>query len=213
MAAQENPLGSAVKEKEPVIGVPPEDGVSPRIRRIRPHSKKRVILLVIVGLVVVAGASWLWYYLGGYESTDDAQVDVHLAPVSARISGYVLNVNVNDNQYVEKGTVLVEIDPKDYQVAVDKARADLANAQAVAQSLNINVPIASANTSSILTSAASDVESATAGIIATERQLAAAHARIDQAEANDDKAQDALRRYKQLVAKQNVSEQIYDQAL
>jgi membrane fusion protein, multidrug efflux system len=213
MAAQENPLGSVVEEKEPVVGVPPQDGVSPRIRRVRPRSKYRVILLLALGLAVVAGGSWLWYYLGGYESTDDAQVDVHLAPVSARISGYVLKVNVNDNQYVEKGTVLVEIDPRGYQIAVDKAQADLASAEAIAHSLNINVPITSANTSSVLTSAASDVESASAGIIAAEKQLAAARAQIDQAEANDVKAQDDLRRYKQLVDKQNVSEQIYDQAL
>jgi membrane fusion protein (multidrug efflux system) len=213
MAAQENPLGSVVEEKEPVVEVTAQEGVTPRTRRFRPHSKNRVILLVVLALAVVAAGSWLWYYFGGYESTDDAQVDVHIAPVSARISGYVIRVNVDDNQYVEKGTVLVEIDPKDYQVLVDKARADLANAEATAQSLNINVPITSVNTISQLTSAASDVESSNAGIIAAEKQLAAARAQVDQAEANDVKAQDDLRRYKQLVDKQNVSEQIYDQAL
>ena len=212
MAAQENPLGSVV-EKEPVVAAPAEQGVTPRARHFRPRPKNRIILLVVLALAVVAAGYWLWYYFGGYESTDDAQVDVHLAPVSARISGYVIKVNVDDNQYVEKGTVLVEIDPRDYQVAVDKARADLANAEATAQSLDINVPITSVNTSSTLTSTASDVDSATAGIIAAEKQLAAAQAQIDQAEANDVKAQDDLRRYKQLVEKQNVSEQIYDQAL
>ncbi len=155
----------------------------------------------------------LWHYLTGYESTDDAQVDVHIYPVSARISGYVIKVNVDDNQYVEKGTELVDIDPKDYQVAVDKARADLANAEATAHSLNITVPITSVNTSSQLRFSASDVENASAGIIVAEKQLAAAHAQVDQAEANDVKAQDDLRRYKRLVEKQNVSEQIYDQAL
>jgi membrane fusion protein (multidrug efflux system) len=120
---------------------------------------------------------------------------------------------VGDNQYVEKGTVLVEIDPKDYQVAVEKARADLANAEATAQSLNITVPITSVNTSSQLTSSASDIDNASAGIIASEKQLAAAHAQVEQAEANDVKAQDDLKRYKLLVDKQEVSEQIYDQAL
>ena len=159
------------------------------------------------------GGFFLWRYFASYESTDDAQVDVHLYPVSGRISGYVVKVNVNDNQYVEKGTVLVEIDPRDYQVAVDKARADLANAEATAQSLNITVPITSVNTSSQLRSAASDVENASAGIIGAEQQFAAAHAQLEQAEANDVKAQDDLKRYKRLVEKQNVSEQTYDQAL
>ena len=213
MAAQENPLGSVAEEKEPITNVPAQQEVSPRTRRLRPRSKKRLILLLALAVAVLAAGYWVWYYLGGYESTDDAQVDVHLAPVSARISGYVIKVNVDDNQYVDKGTVLVEIDPKDYKVAVDKAAADLANAEATAESLNINVPITSVNTNSVLASSASDIESANAGIIAAEKQLAAAHAQIDQAEANDVKAQDDLRRYKQLVDKQNVSEQTYDQAL
>jgi membrane fusion protein (multidrug efflux system) len=140
-------------------------------------------------------------------------VDVHLYPVSPRISGYVIKVNVDDNQYVQQGTVLVEIDPKDYEVAVAKARADLANAEATAKSLNISVPIASINTSSQLKSAASDVSNTTAGIITAEKQLAAAHAQVEQAQANDVKAQDDLKRYKRLVDRQNVSEQTYDQAL
>lgn len=169
--------------------------------------------LVLAGVLVVIAAVLLWHYLAGYESTDDAQVDVHLHPVSARVSGYVVKVNVDDNQYVKAGTVLVEIDPKDYQVAVDKARADLANAEATARSLDITVPIASINTSSQLTSAARDVDNAAAGIIAADKQLAAARASVVEAEANDVKAQADLARYKQLVDHQNVSAQIYDQAL
>ena len=99
-----------------------------------------MILVVIAGGRGVGGV-FPWRYLSSYESTDDAQVDVHLYPVSARISGYVVKVNVDDNQWVQKGTVLVEIDPKDYQVAVDQAQANLASAEATAQSLNITIPI------------------------------------------------------------------------
>jgi membrane fusion protein, multidrug efflux system len=164
-------------------------------------------------LLTVVGGVLLWRHLASYESTDDAQVDVHLYPVSARVSGYVINVNVGDNQYVKAGTVLVVIDPKDYQVAVERARADLANAEAIARSLNITVPITSVSTSSQLTSAASDLDNAAAGIVSAEQQLAVAHAQVLQAEANDVKAQDDLQRYKRLVEKQNVSEQTYDQAL
>jgi membrane fusion protein, multidrug efflux system len=191
-----------------------ENEVSRRdsVRRSR-FKFRRPVVLIPLALVVIAGAVLLWLYFASYESTDDAQVDVHLYPVSPRISGYVIKVNVNDNQYVQAGTVLVEIDPKDYEVAVSKARADLANAEMTAKSLNITVPITSVNTSSQLRSAASDVENAKAGIVAAEKQLAAAHAQVEQAEANDVKAQDDLQRYKRLVAKQNVSEQTYDQAL
>src|SRR5262252_10995446 len=178
------------------------------------RNKRNVRRYLIGGsLVLLVAGLLLWRYFSSYESTDDAQVDVHLYPVSPRISGYVVRVNVNDNQYVQAGTVLVEIDPKDYEVAVAKARADLANAEATAKSLNITVPITSVNTSSQLRSAESDVENATAGIAAAEKQLAAAHAQVEQAEANDVKAQDDLERYKRLMAKQNVSEQTYDQAL
>jgi membrane fusion protein (multidrug efflux system) len=191
-----------------------ENAISRRdtVKRTR-FKFRRPIVLIPLGLVVIAGAVLLWLYFGSYESTDDAQVDVHLYPVSPRISGYVIKVNVNDNQYVQAGTVLVETDPKDYEVAVSKARAELANAEATAKSLNISVPITSVNTSSQLRSASSDVDNATAGIAAAEKQLAAAHAQVEQAEANDVKAQDDLKRYKRLVDKQNVSEQTYDQAL
>jgi membrane fusion protein (multidrug efflux system) len=163
-------------------------------------------------VVVVAGV-FLWRYLSSYESTDDAQADVHLYPVSARVSGYVVRVNVDDNQWVEKGTVLVEIDPKDYEVAVAQAQANLANAEATAQSLNITVPITSVNSTSQLRFTASGIEDAKAGVIAAERQLSAAHAQLESAEANDVKAQDDLHRYKLLVDKREVSQQIYDQAL
>ena len=211
--AEKNHLGPAVEETTPEAGRA-GGGVSRRVLlRRRPRTRLRTALLILIPLFVVAGSILLWRYFASYESTDDAQVDVHLYPVSARVSGYVVKLNVTDNQYVQQGAVLVEIDPRDYQVAVDKAQADLANAEATARSLNISVPITSVSTSSQLTFSASDVENANAGIIAAEKQLAAADAQVEEAQANDLKAQDDLTRYKRLVAHQNVSEQIYDQAL
>ena len=186
----------------------------PRVPASRRLTKRgRLWLLLVILLVLLIAGFFLWRYFGSYESTDDSQVDVHLSPVSARISGYVIAVNVGDNQYVEKGYVLVEIDPRDYQVAVDKARADLASAEATARSLNITVPITSVNTLSQLSFSGSGVEDAVAGLAAAEKQLAAAQDQVQEAEANDVNAQDDLRRYKQLVDKQDVSEQIYDRAL
>jgi membrane fusion protein (multidrug efflux system) len=176
-------------------------------------NRRRNILILAIVLVVVVGGVLLWRYLSTYESTDDAQADVHLYPVSARISGYVVKVNIDDNQWVQQGTVLVEIDPKDYEVAVAQAQANLTSAEATAQSLNITVPITSVSTVSQLKFTSSDIENATAGVAAAEKQLAAAHAQLDEAQANDVRAQDDLHRYKLLVDKREVAEQVYDQAL
>jgi membrane fusion protein, multidrug efflux system len=122
-------------------------------------------------------------------------------------------VNVNDNQWVNSGDVLVEIDPTDYQVALTQAQANLANAEATARSLNITVPITSVNSTSQLQFTASGMEDARAAVSAAEKQLAAAHEQVAAAQANDVKAQDDLRRYKLLVDKHEVAPQIYDQAL
>ena len=204
--AEDLPPGSTVDASRESATAPPP----PRYTR---SNSRRNILIVVIVLVVLVGGLFLWRYLGSYESTDDAQVDAHLYPVSARVSGYVIKVNADDNQYVQKGAVLVEIDPKDYEVAVDEAKANLASAEATAQSMNINVPITSVNASSQMKFTASGVEDAGAGIVAAEKQVAAAHAQLDAAEANDVKAQDDLRRYKALVDKQEVAAQVYDQAM
>ena len=213
MPEQNAPSPGVDSEKESQ-GRPPSrvESTPPSRLSQRQRSRRRLVFLGAALLLLIVGF-FLWRYLSGYESTDDAQVDVHLYPVSARISGYVIKVNVDDNQYVEKGTVLVEIDPTDYEVAVAQARANLANAEATAQSLNITVPITSVSTDSQLKFTASDVENANAGIIAAQKQLVAAHAQVEQAEANDVKIQDDLRRYKLLVDKKEVAEQVYDQAL
>ena len=213
MADTNPPLSASDTGKESPIETPPSTNTAYTPSASRNSKRRRNMVILIAVLVVLVAGVFLWRYLSSYESTDDAQADVHLYPVSARISGYVVRVNVDDNQWVEKGTVLVEIDPKDYEVAVAQAQANLANAEATAQSLNITVPITSVNTSSQLKFSASDIANATAGVTAAERQLTAAHAQLEQAEANDVRAQDDLHRYKLLVDKREVAEQVYDQAL
>src|SRR6201997_1813225 len=199
------PEGGASVYSEP----PPEKKYSPAERRKR----RRNLIILIAAVVIVVLGLFLWRYLSSYESTDDAQADVHLYPVSARISGYVIRVNVNDNQWVNKGDVLVEIDPTDYQVALLQAQANLANAEGTAKSLNITVPITSVNTASQLQFTSSGIEDARAGGSAAEKQLTAAHQQVEAAQANDVRAQDDLHRYKLLVDKREVAAQIYDQAL
>ena len=199
---------SSAAETHSPASLPP-----PRPQSLFQREPRARIFLVIVILVVLLGGFFGYRYLTSYESTDDAQIDGHLMPLSARITGYILKVNVDDNQYVTAGTVLVEIDPRDYQVAVDNAKANLADAEATARSLNITVPVTSVNTKSQISSSEADVENARAGILSAQQQFDAAKAQLASAEANNVKAQDDLVRYKLLVDKQEVSEQTYDQAV
>ena len=174
----------------------------------------RVRVLLMVGIVVLLAASFfLWRYFASYEDTDDAQIDGHLNSISARVSGHVLKLLVEDNQYVAAGTPLIEIDPTDYQVALDRAKADYADAVAMAEAARVNVPITSVNTTSQSSSAEADVENANAGIAGARQQYAAANAQLAEAEANNVKSQNDLVRYKQLVDKQEISQQQFDQAV
>ena len=185
---------------------------TPPIVYPRRHSRNRWIIAAGV-VVIFVGGIFLWHYLSGFETTDDAQVDVHLYPVSARIPGYVQAVHVEDNEYVQEGATLVEIDPKDYQVAVARAQANLETAEASARALNIDVPISSVDTASQLEFTSSDIGDAKAAIAAGEKQVAAAQARIQEAEAEDVKARDDVQRYHLLVTKDEVPEQTYDYAV
>jgi len=171
------------------------------------------LALIVGGIVVLVAGFFLWRYLGSYESTDDAQIDGHLNAISARVSGHVVKLLVNDNQYVEAGTPLVEIDPRDYEVAVARAKAAYQDALATAESTQVNVPITTVNTGSQLSAAQAEVESGRAGVAMARQQLEAARAQLEQAIANDIKAQNDVGRYKQLVDKQEISHQQYDQAV
>lgn len=212
MPGLDTPPPTAQPEGSPAESRPRADAAPPE--RVPPRTKLRRRKYFLLGaLVVLIAGFFLWRYFSSYESTDDAQVDVHLYPVSARISGYVIKVNAGDNEYVQQGNLLVEIDPRDYEVALAQARANLNNSIATEHSQHITVPITSVSTSSQLSYQQSDVLNSQASVAAAEKQLAAAQYQIEQAEANDVKAQDDLRRYKMLVDKKEVSEQIYDQAL
>jgi len=215
------PSGTAVAEPKPQVQTPaPSPQPSPHDIEARYQRRAAFLgnprvkwVLIIAGLVLLVAIFFLWRYLASYESTDDAQIDGHVNSVSARVSGHVIKLNVEDNQYVEKGTVLVEIDAADYEVAVAKARAEYADAQAQASAAGISVPITDVNTSSQVSGAQAGVSSAKAGISGARQQFDAAKSEIAQAEANNIKAQNDLLRYKQLIDKQEISQQQYDQAV
>jgi len=198
-----------VEEPTPVVG----EGEGPRAARARSSKTRMRWLIALVALVALVASVLLYRYFAAWESTDDAQIDGYIYPVSSRVSGYVTRVLVDDNQYVEAGTVLVQLDPKDYDVALANAKANLANDQASAAALRTNVPITSVNTTSQLSSAQADVENANAGLIAAQRNFDAAQASLRQAEANDLRAQDDVNRYKPLAAKDEIPQQQYTTAV
>ncbi len=171
------------------------------------------LALIVGGIVLLVGGFFLWRYFTSYESTDDAQVDGHLNSISARVSGHVLKLLVTDNQFVQAGTPLIQIDPRDYEVAYEQAKAQYDDALATAQAMKVNVPITSVSTTSQESAAQADVLSARAGIAAAKQKVDASNAQMAQADANNVKAQSDLQRYKVLVDKQEISAQQYDQAI
>jgi membrane fusion protein (multidrug efflux system) len=160
-------------------------------------------ILAVVALALLAGGFIAWRYYSARESTDDAQIDGHINPISSRISGTVQKVHYDDNQLVQAGTLLIELDPKDYQVAVDRARADLANAEASATAAMVGVPLTA-------TTSSSQLVAADAGVSAADREVVSAQARVQEAQANYNKAASDLKRMEQLVQKDEISRQQYD---
>ena len=177
------------------------------------------LIAIIVLLPLLVGGYFLWRYLGSYESTDDAQVDGHIHAISARINGYVKQVLVEDEQIVKAGDPLVVIDPRDYEVAVARSEADLADAVAASKGSRTNVPVTTRQTTSTLHSTQSSVEDAQAALVAAQHQydgararLKVAEAQVSEAEANYKKAADDAARYLMLVEKDEISRQQYDTA-
>ncbi len=178
----------------------------------KPQSRRRGLIVAVV-VVIVLIAAGVWWRSTYSEDTDDAQVNGHLIQVSSRIAGQVINVDVAENQFVKAGDPIAELDPKDFEVAVENAEAALASANANAAAAGVAVPILTVNTGSNLSSAHSDVSGAQAGVAQAEKQLEAVRARVVQAQANNTKAQADLGRYRPLVEKDVISKQQWDAAV
>lgn len=187
-------------------------GVGPARILKRRWNRRTIILASAIGLAVIVGGLLLYRYYASFESTDDAQIDGYIFPVSSRVAGYVTRVTVDNNQYVEAGTVLAQLDPKDFEVAVANAKSALANDQASAAAQGVNVPITSVSTSSTLSTAQADLINAQAGLTAAQKQFDAAEASLRQTEAADLNAQDSVRRYQPLAEKDEIPQQQYTQA-
>ena len=169
------------------------------------HPQAKWVLLFLVVALAVA-AYFLRKHYATRESTDDAQIDGNIVPAASRVSGTVIKINAQDNQEVEAGAVLVELDPRDYQVALQKAEAQLADAQATAHAARAAVPITTTNT-------ASQLGNVKAAAQAASTEVADARARQAEAEANYEKAAADVRRYAELVKNDEIPRQQYDAAV
>ncbi len=181
------------------------------------NSRIRVAAAVAVA-AVLGVVAWVWL-TAGRESTDDAQVDAHVTQVAARVGGTVLKVHVEDNQEVAAGATLLELDPRDYQVALERARATLADAEAAAIAAESNVPITSQSSASNVTSAQGGVAQAGSAIAAAQKQVEAAHARVTVAQAKLREQESTaaktardVERLRGLLAKDEISQQQFDTA-
>lgn len=171
----------------------------------REHPRAKWIIAV-VALALLAGGLYVWHYYSVRESTDDAQINGHIYPISARVSGTAVRVLHDDNDFVNKGDLLVELDPKDYEVAVDRAKADLATAEANAVAAHVGVPLTT-------TTSTGQLQAADAALLAAQKEVQAAQARVQEAQANYTKVSADLNRMKTLVEKDEVSQQQYDAAV
>jgi len=187
---------------------------SPQSRFDQPKSKprsRRTWLVAAIALVTILALSW-WLYARQFESTDDAQIDGHINIVSSRISGTVVYVNpkAENNQYIEAGTLLAELDPSDDQATLDHARADLATREAAAHSAEINVPITDANAFSQLNLAKAALQEALATVQSEEANLAATQHKVQQDEALYARANRDRIRWQRLVDEGVVSRSDFD---
>jgi membrane fusion protein, multidrug efflux system len=183
----------------------------------RPQGKSKWFLILIPLILMVAGYFIYQHYFAFRESTDDAQIDGHINPVAAKVSGYVVSINIEDNQFVKAGIVIARIDPRDYQVALEKAKADLAVTQSGSEAAHTQVPITSTTTNSAVSLADAGVEQAEGfkaaamkDVDALRAKLESNQARVRETQAMVTKATQDLERMKLLIAKDEISKQHYD---
>jgi len=195
-------------------------GAEPHVAAAAPAPRNRgwsraIKLLVLLALLVAvgAGSKYLWDYVDSYESTDDAQIEGHLNGISSRISGTVIAVHFENNQRVTAGEALVELDPRDYRVALEQAKASMGLAASQLNAERPNVPIIQTSNESVVATSQAKISQAEAAVAQAERDYDSAIADLRQAEANNARAQADETRYRGLVDKQEISRTLYDQKL
>jgi len=183
-----------------------------RLSLLKKLAGYRRLILAVALVVLIAVGTGGWFYFASYETTDDAQVDGHLHPVSARINGTIIRVNpeVENNHYVTAGTVLAEIDPADFEAERDRARADYERLRASSVSAEKDITVISSGSNGRFEVAGAAVTEAEDSMAAEKASLQATEARLAQAEANWQRAEADRQRYERLLAKHEISQSEYD---
>lgn len=201
------------QENAQPVQQPPQKPKRPLKQRARRYIKRhpgRVILGVIVLIALAIGGAFLWSYLQSYEDTDDAQVDGDLNRISPRVAGTVVGVYVQNNDTVHAGQVIVDLDPRDYQVALEHAEAAYQQAIASLHAESPNVPIVVTTNQTTISTGEAAVVVAEKAVAAAEQEYDAKLADVRSAEAQNAKAQRDVERYQPLVAKEEISQQQFD---
>jgi membrane fusion protein (multidrug efflux system) len=195
-------------------GAGPHATAAPPIPKDRRRSRAvKLLVLFTVLLAAGAGAKQLWAYLDSYESTDDAQIEGHLNGISSRISGTVTAVHFENNQKIAAGEVLVDLDPRDYRVSLEQAKASMGLAASQLTAERPNVPIIQTSNESVVATSEANILQAEAAVDQAERDYESVVADFRQAEANNTRAQADEARYRELVEKEEISRTLYDQKL
>jgi membrane fusion protein (multidrug efflux system) len=201
----------------------PQQRSEPAPRPEPPIRKRSNRNLIIAGALLLLVAAGLYLWIGSWNrvSTDDAQVDGHIIPVSSKIYGNVVEVLVNDNQAVKQGQVLVRLDPRDYQAKVSQASAAVGVAESQARGASVGVPLTRETTLSGTSSAEEQVKASQADYDEAKAEYAraansdieVARSNVDSAQATSDRAQADLNRMRPLADKEEISRQQFDSYL
>jgi membrane fusion protein, multidrug efflux system len=193
-----------------------ENDIPPDLR----NSRRRALPIVAGLLLVVGGVGYWMWQASGRESTDDAQIDGRITQIAAEVTGPIEAIHVVDNQHVDAGTLLLELERPSFEIAVERARAELAAAEATAKAAQAGLPVASQTVESGAQTARARVQLAQSGITVSERELEAVQARVRVAEARqrDSQAESEqvrrdLERLKELIERDEISQQRFDRAV
>jgi membrane fusion protein (multidrug efflux system) len=211
-AVQDKPAETPPAKAEPAA----KDGKG-RVRAFFDEHPWAKWALPLILVLLIVGGIIAWMYYSVRESTDDAQISGHIIPVSARVGGFVQEVPIEQNQEVKAGALLFRIDPAVYQIAVEHAKADLADAQAAARGAHVNVPITSTTVGSRLSNTQAAAAAAQAAVGAAQKQIEGARAQeaskqahLQQAQTDYENAARDVKRYEPLVKAEEISRQVFD---
>ncbi|HEY9642397.1 MAG TPA: biotin/lipoyl-binding protein, partial [Coleofasciculaceae cyanobacterium] len=219
------PQTSEPESSDQSVAEPAADPAAPASGKTaapRKNSVKKIALATALGVGAIAagtfGYRW-WQFSSTHETTDNATVSGHVYQISSRIPGTVKTVPVDDNQAVKPGQLLVQLDPRDYQMKVQQAQAAIAVAQRQAEAAQNTVTLAGANTQANTTEAQGNLSSAVASIATAQAAVneaqsgvPAARAQLAQAEADLQKVQADYARYQSLYQEGAVAQQQLDSA-